>query len=134
MDLSGGVGSPQQVTVVRAAASVFRALATAPVLGRTFTDAEDAPGHAVAVLSYALWQSRFGADRDIIGRKILLDRLPYTVIGVMPKRFEFPLSGMPFFEPGQLWVPIAYTAVEMDPAHRGDNFNMGVLGRLAPGV
>ena len=131
-DLSGG-GTPQRVEVTRTAASVFRALATAPALGRTFTDEEDVAGHNVAILSYRLWQSRFGGQPDIGGRTILLDRQPYTVIGVMPARFEFPLSGMPFNEPAQIWIPIAYTASERDPAGRGDNFNISVLGRLKPG-
>ncbi len=94
-DLSSG-GTPERVDVTRTAASVFRALGAVPALGRTFTDEEDVAGHNVAILSYGLWQSRFGGDPDIGGRRILLDRQPYTVIGVMPARFEFPLSGMPF--------------------------------------
>ena len=66
------------------------------------------------MLSYSTWQSRFQGDKNILGKKILLDRKPYVVIGVMPRNFEFPL------EPGhlnrsELWVPMSFTAGELAP-------------------
>ena len=60
-------------------------------MGRVFTQQEDDQKQQVAVLSYATWQSRFHGDPNVLGKKILLDRKPYVVIGVMPRNFEFPL-------------------------------------------
>ncbi len=129
MDLSG-TGSPERVAATRISAAVFRILGTTPVLGRTFTEDEDKLGNNVAILGYALWQTHFGADRDIAGKKIILDRQPFTVIGVMPNTFEFPSSGLPFSAPAQLWVPIAFSPFELSAQGRGDNFNFGVLAKL----
>ena len=111
-DLSGS-GSPKRINATRTSAAIFRELGVQPVLGRTFRDDEDADGHHLAILGYALWQSRFGGDREIIGKSISLDREPYTVVGVMPKTFEFPPQGGPFFDPGQLWTPLQFTKSEL---------------------
>ena len=78
-----------------------------PLLGSVFTADEDEHSQQVAVLSYATWVNRFHRDPQILGTKILLDRKPYVVIGVMPRNFEFPLV------PGQLnraelWVPMSF--------------------------
>ncbi len=87
-----GRGEPATVNAARMTAGVFPTLGVAPLMGRVFTQQED-DGHAtVAVLSYRMWQSRFHAGSGILGSKILLDRKPYVVIGVMPRDFEFPLS------------------------------------------
>ena len=89
-------------------AGVFSALGVQPQLGRVFTADEDEHSQQVAVLSYGTWVNRFHRDPQILGQKILLDRKPYIVIGVMPRNFEFPLV------PGQLnraelWVPMSFT-------------------------
>jgi hypothetical protein len=91
-----GAGEPAQVNASRLTAGVLRALGVAPLLGRVFTAEEDEHSQQVAVLSYATWQDRFHGDKQILGTKILLDRKPYLIIGVMPRNFEFPLV------PGQL--------------------------------
>lgn len=127
-----GAGSPLRVVATRTSAAVFRILRTQPALGRTFTDEEDAAGNNVVVLGHGLWQSRYNSDRGIPGKVIFLDRQPYTVIGVMPESFGFPPQGMKFHDAGQLWIPIAFTPLEL--GDRGDSFNYGVLGRLKPGV
>ena len=127
-----GQGQPQRITGARVGWKVFPMLGTSPTLGRTFTAEEDRPGSQVVVLGYALWQSRYGGDREIAGKTILLDRQPYTVIGVMPPSFQFPLAGTPQAVPAQLWTPLALTKTELDS--RGDNFNFGVIARLKPGV
>src|SRR5215831_11434072 len=81
-------GSPVRVRVTQATPSFFRLLRVAPFLGRTFTKQEGELGNEKkVVLSYALWQSAFGADRAAIGRDIRLDGQPYTVVGVMPQGF-----------------------------------------------
>ena len=86
-----GTGDPAQVNASRLSAGVFSALGVAPELGRVFTTEEDEHHQQVVVLSDATWRNRFHADANILGTKILLDRKPYIVIGVMPRGFEFPL-------------------------------------------
>ena len=86
-----GDREPERLMAARISSSVFPMLGAEPMLGRTFTIGEDAPGQNVVILSYGLWQRRFGADPGIIGRNLELNRQPYTVIGVMPKAFDFPL-------------------------------------------
>jgi len=131
VDLSGQE-EPERVTAARVSASLFPMLAAKPMLGRTFAPDEDAPGHDVAILSYELWQRRYGGEGDVIGKTIELDRQPYTVIGVMPRDFEFPLLGpTDNGSPAALWVPMAFTPVELR-GWGGSYFN-SVIGRLRPG-
>ena len=126
-----GVGEPAQVNAARMSAGVFPALRVPPLLGRFFTAQEDERSQPVALLSYSLWQSRFHGDPRAIGAKILLDRKPYVVIGVMPRGFEFPLV------PGrlnasELWVPFSFTAQELGTGAASWNYSM--VGRLKPGI
>jgi len=126
-----GAGAPAQINAARMTASMFGVLGVAPQIGRTFTQQEDDGSVQVAVLSYAMWHSRFGADPQILGRKILLDRKPYEIIGVMPRDFEFPLV------PGQLnrsqlWVPLSPTHDELTVG--AASWCCGMVGRLKPGV
>jgi len=131
-DLSGD-GEPERVEGARTSASIFPLLGVSPALGRTYTANEDASGHAVVVLSYGLWQRRYAGAGDILGRTIQLDRLPYTVIGVMPRGFEFPLRGEGWSnQPAALWVPISFTKQEREGW--GNLYNHNVLGRLKSGV
>jgi len=107
-----GAGDPAQINASRLTATMFPTLGVSPLMGRTFTQREDESSQQVAVLSYQTWRSRFHADPHILGQKILLDRKPYEVIGVMPRDFEFPLV------PGhlnrsELWVPMSFTQVEL---------------------
>jgi predicted permease len=127
-----GTGDPAQVNASRITAGIFSALGVAPQLGRVFTTEEDEHHQQVAVLSYATWHSRFHDDSQIIGSKILLDRKPYIVIGVMPRGFEFPLV------PGQLnrselWVPMSFSPGELAPAAAA-NWSYQMIGRLKPGI
>ena len=131
LDLAGG-GAPERIVGARTSAALFRVLGVKPLLGRTFEDREDAVGSNVVLLGYAIWQRAFAGDDHIVGRTISINRVPHTVIGVMPASFEFPLRGLPFSQPAQLWVPIAFTKDELEG--RGDNFNFGVIARLKPGV
>jgi putative ABC transport system permease protein len=125
-------GEPAQVNAARLTSGVFPTLGVGPVLGRVFTQQEDT-GHApVIVLSYATWQSRFHGDQTILGGKILLDRKPFTIIGVMPRSFEFPL--MPGrLNQSELWVPMSFTADEIAGSSRG-NWGYQMVGRLKPGT
>jgi putative ABC transport system permease protein len=132
LDLSGG-GEPERIEGARTSASVFPLLGIPPLMGRTFTPDEDQPGRNVAVLSYGLWKQRLAGDPNVLGRTISLDRLPYTVIGVMPASFQFPLKGDRWSgEPADVWVPMAFTPYEMQAW--GNMYNHRVLARLKPGI
>jgi len=125
-----GVGDPAQIDAARLTASMFPVLGVAPLLGRTFNQQEDDSRGQVAVLSYQMWHSRFHDNQQILGQRILLDRKPYEVIGVMPRDFEFPLV------PGQLnrtalWIPMSLTPAQL--ASTG-GWSYYMVGRLKPGV
>jgi putative ABC transport system permease protein len=125
-----GLGDPMQIGAARLSAGMFPVLAVPPLMGRVFTQREDDLTVPVTVLSYQMWRSRFHGERNIVGKKILLDRKPYEIIGVMPRDFEFPLV------PGQLnrselWVPMSLTRDELQ-GQGGWAFYM--VGRLKPGV
>jgi predicted permease len=127
-----GAGEVAQIVGTRMTATLFSALEVAPLLGRVYTEQEDKEHQQVVVLSYLTWKSRFNGDPHIVGRKILLDRKPYIVIGVMPRSFEFPLF------PGreyrcELWVPMSLLPQELDPEAES-NWGMGLVGRLKPGI
>ena len=127
-----GTGQPAQINGARMTPSVFSALGIAPLMGRVFTAQEDLQKEQVAVLSYATWKSRFNGNPQILGTKILLDRKPYLVIGVMPRSFEFPLN------PGrlnrsELWVPMSLSPQELSPEANA-SWYLQQVGRLKPGV
>lgn len=127
-----GSGEPAQVTAARMSPGLFTALGVQPRMGRLFTRQEDTQGAKVALLSYATWKSRFGGDPGIVGRRILLNREPYVVIGVMPKSFDYPMEGGSLNR-CELWVPMSYTAEELSPDD-GADWAWGMAGRLKPGV
>jgi putative ABC transport system permease protein len=123
--------SAAQINAARLTASIFSVLGVQPLMGRTFTEAEDENNQLVALLSYQTWRGRFHGDVHILGQKILLDRKPYEIIGVMPRDFEFPLV------PGQLnrselWVPMSFTPAEL--VQGAGNWGYSMVGRLKPGV
>ena len=126
-----GEGEPAQTNAARLSATIFPILGVAPLLGRTFTPQEDDSAARLTVISYEMWRGRFHGDAHILGHKLLLDRKPYEVIGVMPRGFEFPLV------PGQLnrselWVPLSLTHDELTQGTGGWSFYL--VGRLKPGV
>ena len=129
-----GAGEPQQLDGEMVTWDLFPALGIQPQLGRGFLQSEEAPGTHVVVLSHAFWQRQFGADRGILGRSITLDRKPYTVVGVAPPGFAFPVDAPHV----QLWTTIAGDK-EAPPGdepiteQRGAHL-LTALGRLKPGV
>jgi putative ABC transport system permease protein len=127
-----GIGEPAQVNAARLSGGVFPALQLGPLMGRFFTQQEDDQQEPVAVVSYSLWQDRLHGDPHVLGSKLLLDRKPYVVIGVMPRNFEFPLV------PGhlnrsELWVPMSFTPTETTSAGEA-NWSFSMVGRLKPGI
>ena len=130
-DLSG-TGEPFRVDGARVSPTLFPLLGRPPVAGRTFSSEEDDGAHRVAVLSLRLADRLFGGPGAAVGRSVSLDRLPYTVIGVMPSDFRFPLRGLPYVQEAELWVPVSFTKEEL--AGRGDNYNHSVIVRCKEGV
>jgi putative ABC transport system permease protein len=105
----------------------FETLGAKPILGRTFTAEEDKPGGGhVALLGQGLWQSRFASDPRIVGRTIKIDDETYTVVGVMPGTFQFPLMGV-----ANLWTPMALN--DKETADRNSSW-FSAIGRLKPGI
>ncbi len=121
-----GDGEPEKVEAFRVTASFFPLLGVSPALGRAFSPEDDRPEAArTVVLSYGLWQNRYGADRDITGKDILLNGEKHTVIGVMPAGFQFLESYI------KLWVPLAATSEEM--AQRNSHY-LRVIARMKPEI
>jgi len=126
-----GAGEPAQINATRMTGGMFSVLGVSPLMGRAITAQEDEGRQQVAVLSYQTWHGRFHGDAHIVGERILLDRKPYEIIGVMPPAFEFPLV------PGQLnrselWVPMSLTQAELVQGVGGWAFYL--VGLLKPGV
>lgn len=122
-----GDGLPELVEGGRVTANFFDALGAKPVLGRTFTAEDDRSGAPhVAILSQGLWQGRFAGDSKIIGRSIAIDGEAYTVVGVMPGTFQFPLMGT-----ANMWAPVALT--DKQRADRSGTW-LPAFGRLKSGV
>src|SRR5215831_1983733 len=124
-NLTGG-GEPERLVAGGVTGNYFRALGVHPILGRTFLLDNETSGRAqVAVLSYALWQRRFGGDPQIINRRITLDDKSFEVIGVMPRDFEFPAAA-------EIWLPLNFDG-SPDMKQRKAHF-LRPIGRLKPGV
>ena len=132
LDLTGD-GPPQRLAAGRVTSTLFSTLGVRPFMGRDFTAADGQEGAGnVAILSYALWQSRFGADRAVVGHTVRLDEQSYTVVGVMPRGFDFPWAGMPMSDHAELWTPLVFTRDAM--AARAQSYDVRMVARLAPGV
>ncbi len=117
--LTGDGGEPASVTGIGVSRDWARTLGVAPALGRDFTPAEEAEGRnaRVVLLGHALWQRRFGADPSVLGTSVALNGEPYTVIGVMPPRFNYPYGS-------ELWIPD-----DFDPADASSGPNVAARMR-----
>ena len=124
-------GVPQRLDVRTVSSNFFDVLGAAPMLGRDFRWEEEKAGNRAVMLSYSFWQQQFGSSGDIVGRSIAMDGHSYTVAGVMPRQFMFPLDNP---EPA-LWISIADDADGKEPPTVQRGFDgLGVFGRLRPGV
>lgn len=125
-------GEPEEVPTQFAGTNLFSVLGANAALGRTFVAEDDREGQPrVAVISYGLWQRRFGGDNNIVGRKITLNEQPTTVIGVMPAEFGWQIRrGTQASKPADIWVPMRITNELM---MRRGRFASSVA-RLKPGV
>ncbi len=122
-----GNGEAEEVHDSQVSGNFFRMLRVGPVLGRDFSAEDEQPGHdQVAILSEGLWLRHFGGDPGAIGKSILVNEKPYTVIGVLPRGFS--LYGLkPNFD---LWTPLAFDRAKLDR----EDHELVVFARLRPGV
>jgi putative ABC transport system permease protein len=122
-----GSGEPQRIPALRITANLISTLGVAPMLGRGFLPEEETSGHnRIALMSYGLWQRQFGGDPSLLNKTIQLNGESYTVVGIMPREFQFLAR--------DLWVPLV-----LDPTKepwRADraNRNLSVFGRLKSNV
>jgi putative ABC transport system permease protein len=126
-----GAGEPVRIPIGAVSHGVLPALGVAPQHGRFFTAQEDTPGrNSVVLLSDELWRRRFAADPNVVGRRVVLSRAPYTVVGVMPAGFRLPRD-FDSSAPAEAFVPLGFDRTTIPI--RGNHFLTGV-GRLRPGV
>src|SRR5580698_350103 len=124
-------GEAQRLDIETVSANFFDVLGAVPMLGRDFRWEEEKPGNRAAMLSYPFWQQQFGSSQDIVGKAITMNGHSYTVAGVMPRGFRFPLDN----PAPALWTSLAEDAEGKSPATQQRGFDgLGVIGRLRPGV
>lgn len=124
-----GKTQPVRVNATYLSGGLLESLAVAPTAGRLIAPSDDIPGApVVADISYGTWQTVFAGDPSVVGRETRLDGLKCTILGVMPKSFQFPPGEQ---EPAQIW-----SALQLDPANPGNRggHNYYLLGRLESGV
>ena len=122
-----GAGEPERLQGARVSYNLFSTLGVQPVSGRGFLLEEDQPGkNRVVVLSYGLWQRRFGGDRGLVGQTITLDGNSYDVVGIMPKGFVFMVEV-------DLFTPVAFTSEDLAATNHGNEYLICVA-RTKPGV
>lgn len=121
-----GDGEPEELQGRKVTGNLWTVLGVRPLIGRVFTEEEDSRGEKLVVISYALWQRRFGGAGDAVGRKVLLNDDPYEVVGVMPREF--------YFDPGRnidIWTPTSFVPADFRKFYWHD---VHVVARLKPGV
>ncbi len=125
-NLSGG-GDPEKLEGLRVTANLFALLGVKPVLGRTFLPEEDRPGASqVVLISFSLWQRRFGGSPKVVGSRVMLEGKEFTIIGVMPPSFHFPARQH------VIWIPLALSPEQITTRVAAHFLN--VIARLKPGV
>jgi predicted permease len=123
-----GTGEAERIITGQVSADLFAALRVTPALGRLFTNDEDKPGASpVVLLSYPLWQRRFGGQAGILNQPIALNNKSYTVIGIMPEGYQFPSRV-------DMWVPVGQLSGEASWLQRGNHPGLYGVARLKPGV
>lgn len=128
-----GVGQPRRVSGARLSASMFQVLGIPPAIGRVFTREEDDRSTRVAVLNDGFARSLFGTPQQALGRTFRLNRIPYQIIGIMPRSFSFPIRGSRFnAQTAELFVPVSWT--NEDRQQTVSNFDYSMIARLRPNV
>ncbi|HJY28288.1 MAG TPA: ABC transporter permease [Pyrinomonadaceae bacterium] len=123
-----GAGEPLRVQSCAISSDLFSVVGVKPLIGRSFSVEDEKPGQArTALISYGLWQRRFGGDQALLQKQITLDSDSYTVVGVMPSGFEFPIQS----EPVEVWTPLEQPE---DLAQLRSAHYLDVVGRLKPNI
>jgi predicted permease len=121
LSIAGGI--PEPVRLAEMSASGFRVARVAPLLGRTLMEEDErASAVPVIVIGYKLWQGRFDGDPNVVGSEVRIDTVPFTIVGVMPESFAFPVAH-------RLWLPL-----HSDQEFLSEEAPLGIFGRLAPGA
>jgi putative ABC transport system permease protein len=124
VSLTGG-GNPESIQACSATPDFFYALGSNTAMGRTFREDEGEPVRSSeAIVSYGFWQRRLGGRADTVGTKLSLNGVAFTIVGVMPASFNYPLET-------EIWTPLAFTTAER---HDRESRNLAMLGRLNPTV
>lgn len=123
--LLGETADPQFLSGALASHEFFATIGVQPVLGRGFVPGDERPDADVVVISYGLWQGRFGGRPDVVGQRLSLDSRPVSVIGVMPQGFAFPFNGSEVWRP--LWIDVSAQGLRSDHVYQ-------VVARVADGV
>src|SRR5689334_21863360 len=106
----GDASEPERLSGVRSTWHLFRTIGATPLMGRTFAPGEDQPGAArLVIIGEGLWRRRFASDPGILGKSITLSGTPYTVIGVMPANFDFPIRTIH----SEYWMPLVLPEREL---------------------
>ena len=128
-------GEPERIEGLRVTASLFPLLGVGPLRGRVFSADEDKPGSDnLVVISHALWQRHYGSDPNVIGQSLLLSGRRFTIVGIMPAEFKFPLTNVALGQPAfraSVFTPLAFDSEAL--AERRSR-NLNVIARLKPGV
>lgn len=120
-----GEANPQKIQAFQISANLFAMLGVRPQAGRVFLTEEETPGKdQEIILGHALWEQRYAADPNILGKSVKVNGKSYTIVGIMAKGFDFPM-------PAEAWIPLA---IEPGQRQRRDNRWLWVLGRLKPHV
>ena len=120
-----GIDTPERIQGFQVTANFIDVTGIKPIMGRAFTEEENQPGKGdVAIIANSLWQRRFGGDPAIVGKTIIVNRLPLTIVGVMPNTLSYPV-------PGEIYAPLTITPALASNRQTHDSY---VIGRLKPGV
>jgi predicted permease len=120
-----GTGAPQRLSQARVSANAFRVLEIRPILGRAFLDGEDEPtAPRVAMLGEGVWRRRFGADSSVVGKTLVFDGFPTTIVGIAPAAMRWP-------DAVDVWMTTRFTERDLSPSSRGSRW-LDVVGRVAP--
>jgi len=124
-----GVERPEQLDAAQVTPSFFRVMGSQPLMGRYLAPGEEgSKAPPIAVVSYAFWRNRLGSDPGAVGKAIQLDRLPHTIVGVMPQGFDYPQGT-------QVWRPLPIDEASQRPrSARRPMRIVNILARLKPGV
>ena len=127
------VDQAERIVGARVTANLFSMLGAQTELGRSIATDEAEAGHnMVVVLSHGFWQRHFGGEATAVGQRLKLNDQDYTVIGVMPAGFQFPHASLPFAQPAEVWIPLAYSSEQV--TQRQGPYYLNVLAHLKPGV